>query len=258
MALATVAPRTTHVEDTLDLALSLGVLILESGGSTKMADRAFRRVLGGAGVDDGFAVWRLDFAAAGRTNHPGSDIIRPVGRIGENFRRVSAISRLSDRAEQGQLAAGGLAAEIARIRGLESPYAPWMLLLATASTAGLFARLQGAGWRSVTLALVAAAAGQCARFPIERHTASANVRTLACALVSAFVAAIGLRAHAADSLAALVGATIYLVPGLPLVNGFIDLASHQHLIIGVQRIASAALQCALLAIAVGLAVTVVW
>ncbi len=47
------------------------------------------------------------------------------------------------------------------------------------------------------------------------------------------------------------------VPGLPLINGFVDLVSHKYLFVGLERIANAAFLFLLLAIAIALAYAVV-
>jgi hypothetical protein len=47
----------------IDRALDLALIVIENGGSTVMADRTFRNVLKGYGLNGVSVVWRLDFAA---------------------------------------------------------------------------------------------------------------------------------------------------------------------------------------------------
>ncbi len=46
---------------------------------------------------------------------------------------------------------------------------------------------------------------------------------------------------------------IYMVPGMPLINGFTDMLSTHHRVTGLERIANAALVFVVIAIAVALA-----
>ena len=48
-----------------------------------------------------------------------------------------------------------------------------------------------------------------------------------------------------------------MVPGLPLINGFVDMVSHKYLFVGLERIANAAFLFLVLAIAIALAYAVV-
>jgi uncharacterized membrane protein YjjP (DUF1212 family) len=48
-----------------------------------------------------------------------------------------------------------------------------------------------------------------------------------------------------------------MVPGLPLINGFVDMVSHKYLIVGLERIANAGFLFLVLAVAIVLAYAVV-
>ena len=48
----------------------------------------------------------------------------------------------------------------------------------------------------------------------------------------------------------------YMVPGLPLINGFVDMVSHKYLVVGFERIMNAAFLFLILATAIAFAYTV--
>jgi uncharacterized membrane protein YjjP (DUF1212 family) len=55
----------------------------------------------------------------------------------------------------------------------------------------------------------------------------------------------------------LIASVVYLVPGLPLINGFIDVYSFRYVLVGVERMLHAAVLFLLLALAIAFAQTLV-
>ena len=54
----------------------------------------------------------------------------------------------------------------------------------------------------------------------------------------------------------MIASVVYLAPGSPLINGFVDVLSHKFLFVGIARIANAVMFL-VLAIAIALAYTVI-
>jgi uncharacterized membrane protein YjjP (DUF1212 family) len=82
--------------------------------------------------------------------------------------------------------------------------------------------------------------------------------TLICGVLSACIASVGLRLGCSQVVpATLIASVIYMVPGLPLINGFVDLVSHKYLLVGIERIINAAFLFLVLAVAIALAYTVI-
>lgn len=240
----------------LDLALRFGVLALECGGSVALAERAFASVLKAAAIDDGFAIWRLDSATAGRTQG-GQVVTRPVGPLGLNLQRVSDISALADRVGRGAIAFDSLAGEIDRVAGVGSPYGPLTLIVAAALAAGLFARIQNGVWAGFLIAATAAAAGQAVRLRLTAARVPNPAMAFLAAVVSAMVAAAGLRLRMVDGAAGiLIASVVYLIPGVALMNGFFNVALPRSLVFGLQVIASAVVVVVSLAVAVALAIAI--
>jgi len=241
----------------LELALDLGALVIENGGPTPAADRAFASVVDSRGVAGAFVIWRLDTAIAGTTAADRSCLIRPVRHARVNLRRVAEISALAERARAGGIGEDALEMEIERIERLAPPYGRPTMLALTACVTGAFSLSQGGDWSSFVITAGAATAGQVLGAWLQPLKPSAGFATFVSAIVSATIAAVVIHMRMPSvPPAALTGAVIHLIPGLPLINGFFDFGADAHFAIGVQRIVSAVFLCALLAIAVAIAVVV--
>jgi len=241
--------------EALEVALDVAVTVLNSGGSTRMADKTFHNVAAGCGYDEVSAIWRLDVATA----FDGSSltIARPIGAIGVNLQRVSEAALLSDRLSRGEVSTSTLKSELERIRALPHPYSIYTtLVVLTAATVG-FVRLAGGDWAAAGCASLAAIAGYLVRALLAQRKVPGVGPNLAAGVVSASLAGVALRMGLTGSDASMViGSIIYLAPGLPLINGFVDIISERYLVIGLERVASAALQAVLLAVALQFAAVI--
>jgi uncharacterized membrane protein YjjP (DUF1212 family) len=245
----------TGVTEPIDVALDFALVAFQNGASTVASDRAFHAAAGALGLDRAFVIWRLDNATAG---HGGRTALRRLRPPGLNLSRVAAAADVTERLTRGAFDIHRLPAEIGRIAHLGSPYGVWSIVLATATTAGFFARLQDGHWGGAAVAAVAASTGRLVSRQMQaRDTTEAGI-TMVCALTSSFVASIGLHLLGRPvEPATLIASVIYLIPGVALINGFFDVVSSRHLIVGVQRIVNAVFVCALMAVAVAMVVTMV-
>lgn len=241
----------------LDIALEAALVIMRNGGSSNAAQRSFSNILKGAGFAGVAAIWRLDFIAA----YHGVDDrthVRAVGPIGINLARVSETVMASQRVADGTLPLAQLPAELERIGRLPSPYGRWLTVAIAGACAACFSQLPGGDWGSFGVTLVAAAAGQTLRSALQARQVPPAPVTFISGFLSTLIAAIALRLGFSQVEAAtLIGSVIYLVPGLPLINGFVDLVSHRRLMVGFERILNAAYLFLVLAITIALAKAVV-
>lgn len=238
-----------NAEAELDVAL----LVLENGGSTKLAERTLsnlRKAYDHEAVVD--AIWRSDFVALSvrAESLPQATIIRNVGTLGFALFRASEAALLGERAARGEVASGQLAGEVDRIRKLTSPYSRWITILAAACAAAFFTQTAGGNHGAFGLAFIAAALGQFVRSQPSMREFTRAVTILIAALISALIGTAGLRLGLAQGVAAtLLGSIIYLIPGLSLANGFVDLVSDGHLLVGVERLLNAGFTFLILALA---------
>lgn len=240
-------------------ALDVSLLIMENGGSTVRAERAFNDVLEGSKVSGVVTLWRYDFVAVTRTTDGKPEtIFRPIRPPGANLWRVAEASTLAERVASGEVDQAVLASEVRRIREIGSPYNTWLVIFAAACAAGFFTHFIGGNWSGFGIAFLAGGIGQTVRFALQTRKFGAAATTTVCAILSALIAAFGLRAGISQiAPATLIGSVGYMIPGLPLVNGFIDVASHRNMSVGIQRILNAAFLFLILAIGIAVGQSVV-
>jgi uncharacterized membrane protein YjjP (DUF1212 family) len=243
----------------IEAALDTAVLIMENGGSTVAANRAFAHVLAGSAKEGVTPVWRLDFVVV---RAPGESVsatvVRPIGTQGINLLRATEAMALAEGVARGAIGAADLPAALDRVKALPSPYSRWMTVAAAACAAAGFAGAMGGDFRSVGIAVVAAAVGQALRSSLQARKVAVAPVTLVSGLLSAFIAAAGLRLGLSESVSpTLISSVVYSVPGLPLINGFIDLYSFKYTLVGVERMLHAAVLFLLLALAIAFAQTLV-
>jgi uncharacterized membrane protein YjjP (DUF1212 family) len=240
-------------------ALDVSQIIMENGGSTVRAERAFNDVLRGANAEGVATLWRYDFVAVTQMSEGAPEtFFRPVRPPGANLSRVAEASRLAGRISKGGLDQTVIASEVQRIRNLSSPYNAWLVILAAALAAGFFTQFIGGDWGGFGIAFGAGAIGQTVRFALQTRKFGAAATTMVCALLSALIAAFGLRAGISQvAPATLIGSVGYMIPGLPLMNGFIDVASHRNMSVGIQRVLNAAFLFLVLAVGVAVGEAVV-
>lgn len=245
----------------VDMALEAALLVIRNGGSTVAAERTLANILKGYKTEGVAVVWRLDFIAATRTAEgQSSTFLRPVGPIGTNLARASAVTVLAERVAQGSVAIAALETELDRIRQLSSPHNRWVMAVAAAVTAGSVSQIAGGDWGSFGIAVVAGGVGQCLRSLLQARKLAVAPVTLICGLLSAMIAGVGLRLGLSQIVpvvpATLMASVFYMVPGLPLINGFVDMVSHKYLVVGFERIMNAAFLFLILATAIAFAYTV--
>jgi len=243
------------VTQAVSAALDLAALVLLSGGSALMADTTLKNVLKGYGEEGVSTVYRQDFIAASSvTNGQVWTMVRSLGPAGLHLVRASEAATLSERLAKGEVDTVEFVSQVERIQRLASPYHRWTTVLAAACAAAAFSRSTGGDWRGMAVVFVAAAVGQFIRSLLQKRNFSRYAVTFFCALISGFIAVAGLRLGlSAVAGATLIGSIIYMVPGVPLINGFIEIASGEHFFVGLQRLLDATSLFFILTIAVGIA-----
>lgn len=233
-----------------EVALWGALVVLRNGGSTAMASQAYGDLLAAFGEEGAEPFWRLDFVIAPL---PGARaLVEPVGSIGSNLERVSAAMQLASSAVRGEIEPMMVGGHLAAIEKRDATWGPWTRAAVGAIGAATFARSIGGDPGSMAVAAAAAACGQVLRIEfLQRRGLPAMAEIFVGAIASALLAGGGLHLGVTDDLpATLVASVVCFVPGLALINGFVDLLRYEHLLIGLQRI------CYALAIFVSLAVAI--
>jgi uncharacterized membrane protein YjjP (DUF1212 family) len=243
----------------VEAALETALIVMRNGGSTVAAARTFNNALKGYKEEGVSAVWRLDFIAATSAGEGrSSPIIRSVGPIGVNLVRASEVAVLGERVAKGEVPIAAFDAEVARINHIAPPYNRWLAMAAAACVAGALSQFAGGDWGSLGISFIAAGVGQFFRALLQARKAPAANVTLICGLLSACIAGVGLRLGLSQAIpVTLIASVVYLAPGLPLINGFVDVLSHKYLLVGIERIINATYLFLLLAIAIAFSFTAI-
>jgi uncharacterized membrane protein YjjP (DUF1212 family) len=240
--------------DPVGTALDVALVVIRNGGSTVLAERTFDNILQGFRKTGVSAAWRLDFVAASDASIPGCPtVVRPVGRVGTNLTRAGEAATLGLKVASGEVGPAAVAAEVRRINALPTPYGRWTLIAAAALAGAGYSQLSGPDWGAVAIVCVAAAVGQFLRVLLQARKLAAAPVTLACGVLSACLAQGGLMLGLSDNApVVLVSSLMYMVPALMMINGFFDVISQRHLLVGLERIASAGFVFLILALAIAL------
>ena len=242
----------------IERALDVAATIIKTGGSTAASESSIGKILARHGKSDVTVVWRLDYLAA-TTNEQGRLVtyIRPIPTISTNLTQAAGAVTVANRVGRGELGVDAVGPELDRVWGMAPPYGAWLRTLASAGAAASFAKMTGCAGRGIAIAAVGAAAGQYVRPLLLARGISGAPAAFVCGMVTTLLVGAVVRAFALPGeLPTLIASTIYMVPGLPIINGFLDLVSHRHMVVGLERIASAFVIFLILAIVVALAYVV--
>lgn len=245
----------------VDEALDAAVIVMASGGSTSLAERTFYNIYGahakGAGTPAVLgSAWRTDFVAVTIASAEGalSTVLRRLPTIGLSLSRASEAATLGERAARGELDTRAIRAEIDRIRKLPPPYSRASIVLASACAAAFLTQTVAGDYGSMGVAFVAAGCGSLLRSLLQAKKVGRSGYTFAASIFSALLGTAGLRLGLTSSVAAtLLGSIIYMVPGIALAIGFVDLVSERHILAGAERILNAAFVFLILALSLVIA-----
>lgn len=216
-----------ELEQILQTSLEFGVQVQMSGGYTARVRDSMKRVALGLGADRaetwvssgsiGLAVTRDGWS---RTS------VRTTPAMGVNFTELSSLSRLA-RAADG-MSPEQLHAELDDIAGRDRRYPVPLVLLMLGVSCGSFAALFGSDPAGIVIAGVAGGVGATTRHLLVKR----RFKPFIYCLFSGFVAAaivLGLGGFTTNDESAVTASMLFLVPGVPLLNGTADLLTSNYL-----------------------------
>ncbi|MFI0433958.1 MAG: threonine/serine exporter family protein [Candidatus Nanopelagicales bacterium] len=222
-----VDPDRAELEQILQTSLEFGVQVQMSGGYTARVRDSMRRVALGLGADRaetwvssgsiGLAVTRDGWS---RTS------VRTTPAMGVNFTELSSLSRLA-RASQG-MTLEQLRAELGAIAGRDRRYPVVLVLVMLGVSCGSFAALFGADPAGIVIAGFAGGIGAATRHWLVKRRFKPFIYCLFAGFVSAaIVLSLGRFTASVDT--AVTASMLFLVPGVPLLNGTADLLTSNYL-----------------------------
>jgi uncharacterized membrane protein YjjP (DUF1212 family) len=248
----------TDLADALDLSLECGELVQLCGGHTARTVDAMERMAHALGAQECHAAISsvnvaMTVSADGRTLTAG----RHAGHLGINFSTLTAVERLVVDTEKLGLAPSQVRARLELVRHAGPVYPTWLVMVMLGASSAAFAALFGATAAAIALVLAGGWAGAWTRHLLVRRHQKPFVSVGSAAFASAFVVAAGahlLGLSDAATSPALAASTLFVVPGVPLLNGTADLLTANYLN-GLVRLTMSAVIIASAAVGLTVAVT---
>lgn len=128
----------------------------------------------------------------------------------------------------------------------------WLVFLLVGLANASFCRLFKGDWIAMAFVFVATLAGFYVRTTLQRNKVNHYLTFIISAFVASAIASITFMLPNVASEIALATSVLFLVPGVPLINGVIDIAEG-HTLTGISRITNASLL--IISLAIGLSIT---
>lgn len=220
------------------LLLRLGRLALESGADSEYARELVTRAAAALETEAQMfigsdrLVVMTDQSPEARTR-----IGHAIGGLGVDAYRLASVDALVCRLSNNKIANQEVWRQLDEIEAQRTLYPPWLVILGVAATAGSLARLFGSEWSIVAAAFVAGVVSTGLRLVFHARRFNPFAATFLTAFSSAVLGVLSLRlVTSAPPALCLTAAGMILVPGVPLINGIVDLV-RGHPVMGVARLA---------------------
>ena len=244
----------TELTQIADFVAEYATYLLGSGVHTSRVIRNSRRIGKSRGIDIQLSAFQKSIVMTAHDDSTGENITRVVGipALPISFERNSDLSALSWEAVDEHLSLDEIRARYERLITKPS-IDPIFVLLTVGLANASFCRLFGGDWTAMSIVFTSTLVGFAAKQRMQAH----KVNHFIIFILSAFIASLCASAALSfDCTAEICLATspLFLVPGVPLINGIIDILDG-HVLIGFSRIVNA--MSLIVCIAVGLSMTLI-
>lgn len=219
--------------EVLDLALKAGLLVHQSGGDTARTANTIRRMALAMGADRAETV--ISSLNIGVTVEKGGEhetAFRKAPHMGANFTLLSSVEQVVEGVASGRVGPNGARTLLDDLQQRRHFYPRWLIASTVGLSCGAFAALFGGDTMAIIDTTIGAALGMALRLWLHgRH-----YKPFLFALASSFVALLvtGLLAKYGPTASttpefARAASVLFLIPGVPLINGAADLFSTNYL-----------------------------
>ena len=216
------------------LLIDIGVLLLKSGAHTERTVRNLKRVAAAFGYDPDIFI---AFSGLTLTIHGREQPTTLFGRVashGVHLSSVAAISKLSWRVADEGLSTAEIEKELEVIKALPH-YPRWFILLVIGLGCGALSRIAGAEWQVALATAVASSIALRVRMQLTKWQVNIFLVILASAMTATVIGGVTSLHLGARSDLAIAASVLFLIPGVPLINGVMDLING-YIGIGVARL----------------------
>lgn len=241
-----------HLKAILDFASDFAATMLGSGASSMRVVRCTRRVTESLGVDIEMSSTMRHFTISCRDCHTSQCTSRVVSvpELPVSFERTSDLSTLSWEAHDECLTLPELRSRFDAL--MEKPrWNPFTVLLLISLANASFCRLFGGDMTAMAIVFLSTLAGFALKQFLTGYKVNTYLVVVTCSFVASICASVAL-AFDCTAQTAIATSPLFLVPGVPLINGVIDIVEG-HILVGISRLVNAMML--ILCIAIGLSAT---
>lgn len=249
----------TQLADALDLSLEVGELVQFSGGHTARVAEHMNRMAHALGAEASQpAISSINVMMTVSGGGQALTAVRQAGHFGINFSMLSALRALVTETEQHGLTPAQVRSRLTLIRNAGKPYPTLLVMTALGGSSAAFAALFGATSLGIALTFLGGVAGAWTRHMLVARHKKPFVSVTTAAFVAALIVAGGalLLDLGTATAPALAASTLFLVPGVPMLNGTADLLT-AHYLNGVVRLTMSLVIITSAAVGLSAAVTLV-
>lgn len=244
----------TELTQIADFVAEYATYLLGSGVHTSRVIRNSRRIGKSQGIDIQLSAFQKSIVMTAHDDSTGENITRVVGipALPISFERNSDLSALSWEAVDEHLPLDEIRVRYERLISKPS-IDPIFVLLTVGLANASFCRLFGGDWTAMSIVFTSTLVGFAAKQRMQAH----KVNHFIIFILSAFIASLCASAALSFDCTAhicLATSPLFLVPGVPLINGIIDILDG-HVLIGFSRLVNA--MSLIVCIAVGLSMTLI-
>ena len=241
-----------ELKDLLEFICEYATYMLGSGVHTSRVVRCARRVGASQGVEVHFSTFQKSTILSVRDDS-SREVLTQVAAIPHlpiSFQRNADLGTLSWEALDEGLSLEAIKERFARAKS-KAPIPPHLVLATVGLANASFCRLFGGDWTAVGLVFLSTLLG----FAVKQQLQQRKMHHFLVFILSAFIASLGASIsllYPCTSEIALATSVLFLVPGVPLINGIIDIVEG-HILIGFSRLVNALLL--IICLAMGLSAT---
>lgn len=225
----------------LDLLLRTGKMLMESAADTNRIERNMKRVAAYLGIpEEKLHIdirWTMLMVNVSDEKHSFSKF-QKCEKHGINMEAISKISKLSWRAIEQDYSLDKYEEELEKIAHQKRNYTPYVVAICTGFACGGFCKLFGGDWITFLITALCTFVGfrtraRCIEFGINVYMSIAISAFVCTCLAYAF----SFTGWSVTPYHPLLACTLYIVPGVPLIN-FVDDMIDNHLLVGITRAAN--------------------
>lgn len=226
---------TTH--EIIDLALMAGLFSHQSGGDTARTSGIIRRMalaLGAARADT--VISSINIGVTVEQHGTRETAFRKAPHMGANFTMLMAVVRVVEAAEAGKINATEIRQQLEQIAKCPHHYPHWLIAFSVGLACGGFAALFGGDVTAIACTTLGSALGMALRLFLHKRHYVPFMFALAASFTAMSVTGLLLKyMHSQTPEAAMAASVLFLIPGVPFINGAADLFS-THYLNGIVRI----------------------